>query len=84
MSELRDSAVASAHSTTTLTVTLSPIFKLVFLSVLSITVLSMFITCALVAVHNETDQGKALFELFASITKMGFGAMVGLLGGKAF
>ena len=84
MSEVRDSAVASARSTTTLTVTLSPIFKLVFLSVLSITILSMFITCALVAVHNETDQGKALFELFASITKMGFGAMVGLLGGKAF
>jgi NhaP-type Na+/H+ and K+/H+ antiporter len=82
MSEVRDSLVASSHSTT-LTVTLSPIFKLVFISVLGITVLSMFITCALVAVHNETDQGKALFELFASLTKMGFGAMVGLLGGKA-
>ena len=82
MSEVRGSAVPSAHSTT-LTVTLSPVFKLVFVSVLGITILSMFITCALVAVHNETDQGKALFELFASLTKMGFGAMVGLLGGKA-
>ncbi|HYR82695.1 MAG TPA: hypothetical protein VE422_01300 [Terriglobia bacterium] len=83
MAEVSDSAVAPTHSTT-LTVTLSPIFKMVFLSVLGITVLAMFITCALVAVHNETDQGKALFELFASVTKMGFGAMVGLLGGKTF
>ena len=83
MPEVSDSVKAPAHSTT-LTVTLSPMFKMVFLSVLSITILAMFITCALVALHNETDQGKALFELFASVTKMGFGAMVGLLGGKAF
>ena len=82
MSEDSNGAVASTHSST-LTVNLSPVFKLVFVSVLGITILSMIITCALVAVHNETDQGKALFELFASITKMGFGAMVGLLGGKA-
>ena len=82
MSEVRDGAMASTQSTT-LTVNLSPVFKLVFVNVLGITILSMIITCALVAVHNETDQGKALFELFASITKMGFGAMVGLLGGKA-
>ena len=83
MAEVRDSPSASPNATT-LTVTLSPMFKLVFLSVLGITILSMFITCALVAIHNETDQGKALFELFASLTKMGFGAMLGLLGGKTF
>jgi hypothetical protein len=62
---------------------LSPAFKMVFLGVLTITVLSMLITCTLVALNNETAQGKALFELCASICKMGFGAIVGLLGGKA-
>lgn len=83
MAEVRDNPNASANATT-LTVTLSPMFKMVFLSVLGITVLAMFITCALVAANNQTDQGKALFELFASLTKMGFGAMLGLLGGKTF
>lgn len=83
MAEVGNSPVASPNATT-LTVTLSPMFKMVFLSVLGITILSMFIACALVAAHNETDQGKALFELFASLTKMGFGAMLGLLGGKTF
>ena len=83
MAEVRDAFVNPAQSTT-LTVTLSPVFKLVFISVLSITILSMFIACILVAIQTDSDQGKALFELFASLTKMGFGAMLGLLGGKAF
>jgi hypothetical protein len=83
MAELESVNAAPQPSGTVLTVTLSPVFKLVFIAVLSITILSMFVTCFLVALHNDTDQGKALFELCASICKMGFGAMVGLLGGKA-
>lgn len=81
MAELENAAVAPPSPSTVLV--LSPMFKLVFVAVLAITVLSMLITCSLVALHDESDQGKALFELCASICKMGFGAIVGLLGGKA-
>ena len=57
---------------------------MVFFGVLTITVLSMLLGCpmAMVAIGGKpNDQIKILIELFASITKMGFGACVGLLGG---
>jgi hypothetical protein len=82
MAEIETAAVPAPPQPNTVLI-LSPIFKLVFIAVLAITILSMLITCSLVALHDESDQGKALFELGASICKMGFGAMVGLLGGKA-
>lgn len=81
MAQAETAATTSQPSSTVFI--LSPAFKLAFLAVLAITILSMLITCSLVALNNETAQGKALFELCASICKMGFGAMVGLLGGKA-
>ena len=79
MAELETAAAPSSRTV----FILSPAFKMVFLAVLAITLFSMLITCILVALRNDSDQGKALFELCASICKMGFGAMVGLLGGKA-
>jgi len=68
--------------TQVITVTLTPTFKLVFLSVLGITVLSMMIGCYLVTVHAESDAGKALMTTCMTTFKLGFGAIIGLLGGK--
>lgn len=70
-------------SSTVLTVTLSPAFKLIFCSVLGITVLSMALGCSLVALGVQTVEGKALFDLCVTTWKLGFGAIIGLLGGKA-
>lgn len=70
-------------SSTVLTVTLSPVFKLIFCSVLGITVLSMALGCSLVALGVQTVEGKALFDLCVTTWKLGFGAIIGLLGGKA-
>jgi hypothetical protein len=68
----------------TVRVSVSPTFKMVFLGVLAVTVLSMLLGCSLAMVAmggQANDQIKILVELFASITKMGFGAFLGLLGG---
>jgi hypothetical protein len=71
-----------------LTVTLSLAFKLVFNSVLALTVICLFLGCSLVGltVHTGrslTTQENVLFDLFTSTFKLGFGAIIGLLGGKA-
>ena len=66
-------------------ITVTPTFKLVFLSVLSITVLAMIVSCplTLLAGPTPTDDVKALLQGFLTTWKMGFGAIIGLLGGKA-
>jgi hypothetical protein len=77
----------SASDPTVLRVTISPVLKMAFLAVLGITILSMILGCsmALASPNNRppNDQVPLLVELFTSITKMGFGAIVGLLGGVA-
>lgn len=65
------------------TVTLTPTFKLVFLSALSITILSVILCCPLAILGAETPEKKALFEACLTTFKLGFGAIIGLLGGKA-
>ena len=77
-----------SNKSTVLTVTLSPAFKLVFLSVLGLSVFSLLIGCALVGLKMRTDnpmneQEKVLLDLCTSTFKLGFGAIIGLLGGKA-
>ena len=86
--ELNTETAASNTHTTELTVTLTPGFKLIFLSVLGITILSLLIGCALVGLtiteaRNMTSPENVLFELCTSTFKLGFGAIIGLLGGKA-
>jgi hypothetical protein len=64
--------------------TLTPIFKLVFLSVLGITFVALLVNVALVIFLNApSDQAKSLIETCSTILKAGFGAIVGLIGGKA-
>jgi uncharacterized membrane protein (Fun14 family) len=79
---------STASETTVLTVSLSPAFKLVFLSVLGLTILSLLIGCTLVGLtirtaRNMTPQENVMLDLCTSTFKLGFGAIIGLLGGKA-
>jgi hypothetical protein len=57
-------------------------FKLTFASVLFLTVLSLGISLALVYHPAQSEEGKRLFETCSTTWKMGFGAIVGLIGGK--
>jgi hypothetical protein len=57
-------------------------FKLTFISALGLTVLSAVIVVYLASLPNPTEEQKRLVEVFASSWKMGFGAVVGLIGGK--
>ena len=78
---------AAEASPTVVTVTLTPAFKLVFLSVLSITVLSIILCCPLVFLTMTKPDSDphltALLEACLTTWKMGFGAIIGLLGGKS-
>ena len=76
-------AASPKQSSTTITVTLTPAFKLVFLSVLGITVLSMVLSCYLVASGAASEDKTALVQACLTTWKLGFGAIIGLLGGKA-
>jgi hypothetical protein len=72
------------HIATSQAATLTPFFKLVFLTVLGLTVLSIVIDLFLVMlINNPSDQAKNLIETCSTTWKMGFGAIVGLIGGKA-
>jgi hypothetical protein len=71
-----------------LTVTLSPAFKLVFCSVLALTIICLLLACTLVGLtmrtaRSLTPQESVIFDLCTSTFKLGFGAMIGLFGGKA-
>ncbi len=82
----RDISITSAEAAVAASkaATLTPFFKLVFLTVLGLTVLSIGIDLFLVmAVSNPTEQAKSLIETCSTTWKMGFGAIVGLIGGKA-
>jgi hypothetical protein len=87
-SEAAASTGSSVQQATVLTVTLSPAFKLVFVSVLVLTVLGLFLACCIVGLtlrtgSHLTHQVSVLFDLGTSTFKLGFGAIIGLLGGKA-
>jgi hypothetical protein len=85
MSEKGVSAASTkASAVTPQTTVLTPFFKLVFLTVLGLTLLSIAIDLFLVMmVNNPSEQAKSLIETCSTTWKMGFGAIVGLIGGKA-
>ena len=65
-------------------IVLSPAFKLVFLSVLAITVLSGVAQIVMASLWNSpTGLQLDVFSAMGFAWKTGFGAIVGLLGGKA-
>ena len=63
---------------------LTPGFKLVFISVLSLTILSFTAgICLALFVSNPSTEIKGWIETCSTTFKLGFGAIVGLIGGKA-
>ena len=58
-------------------------FRMVFLSVLGLTVLSLLTSAALATMVSEpSEEVKRLIETCSTTWKLGFGAIVGLIGGK--
>ena len=65
-------------------ISVTPAFKLIFLSVLSLTILSLVVTIALaVFVKSPSASVQGTIDTCSTTYKMGFGAIVGLIGGKA-
>ncbi len=64
-------------------VTLTPLFRLTFFSVLALTALSAIACVALSQWGREGEETRRLVETFSSTWKLGFGAILGLLSGKA-
>ena len=63
---------------------LHPVFKLAFLSVLAITLLSLVLDLILVLIIQQpSDEARSLMDACLTIVKTGFGAVVGLVGGSA-
>jgi hypothetical protein len=62
---------------------LDPAFKLVLLIVSIGTFSLLLVMIVLAATDASNDASKNLFETSSTMFKVGFGAIVGLLGGKA-
>lgn len=58
-------------------------FRWVFKAVLALTVVSLAISLVLSLFPNPSQLQASLFETCTTTWKMGFGAIVGLIGGKA-
>ena len=65
------------------TITLTPAFKLVFFTVLGLTVLSLAASFILVLLPNPSEEAKRLAETCSTIFKLGCGTIFGLISGKA-
>jgi hypothetical protein len=62
----------------------NPPFKLIFRSVLTLTVLLFVVNVILVlTVQHPSAQAQSLIDLCSRLCTIGFGAIFGLLGGKA-
>jgi hypothetical protein len=61
----------------------APHFKLIFCTVVAMTVLALVLNVLLAIFCRDSDQVKAVAETCSTTYKMGFGAIVGLIGGKA-
>jgi hypothetical protein len=61
---------------------LTPRFKLVFCTVAALTVLALILNVLLAIFGGDSEQVKAAAEACSTTYKMGFGAIVGLIGGR--
>jgi hypothetical protein len=61
---------------------LTPRFKLIFLTVVALTVLALSLTVFLAVFGGDSEQVKAAAEACSTTYKMGFGAIVGLISGS--
>ncbi len=57
-------------------------FKLIFSTVVALTLLALIVNVLLAIFGSESEQVKAAAETCSTTYKMGFGAIVGLMGGK--
>ena len=62
---------------------LTPAFKWVFICVVGLTLLSLIVSVYLVSLPNPSEDARRLIETCSTTYKLGFGAVVGLIGGKA-
>ena len=60
----------------------STVFMIVFPSVLGLTVCSLVASLYLAALTTPSEQVDRLIEVFSTTWQMGFGTVVGLIGGK--
>lgn len=78
-----ESPVASVPPIATVT-TISPMFKMVFLGVLGLTVVLLLVNVALaVMLNNPSEAETDLTQTVQTGWQVGFSAVVGLIGGKA-
>jgi len=61
---------------------LMPRFKLIFSTVAALTVLALILNVLLATLGNDSEQVRAAAEACSTTYKMGFGAIVGLIGGR--
>ena len=61
----------------------SQVFTTVFLSVLALSLVSLGVCTGLAIWGSESELARSLFETCETTWKMGFGAILGLLAGKA-
>ena len=62
-------------------VSISPVFKLVFLTVLGLTIVCLAVSLYL-AMQQQNEATKSLNEKVLTVFNLGCGAIIGLLGGK--
>lgn len=60
----------------------STVFIIVFPSVLGLTVCSLFASLYLATLTPQSEQVSRLIEVFSMTWQMGFGTVIGLIGGK--
>lgn len=60
-----------------------PHFKLILLAVLVLTLISLLVMCVVAATGSDSEASKNVLDTTSTTFKMGFGAIIGLVGGKA-
>ncbi|MGW5787066.1 hypothetical protein ACWEWK_24105 [Streptomyces sp. NPDC003757] len=83
-SPAEDLAVAPVQAGTAAVTTVSSHFKMVFIAVVAITIGALAANLYIaIFVEKPTEAAKSAMDTCSTIANLGFGAIVGLLGGKA-